>query len=238
MRRALLLGIVAAAGLAVAWVAAQGRVSREMTTERLADNLYVIKDGADGNTAVFIRSEGVVLVDTKSMSGGRPMLEALKTITDKPVTHIVNTHEHFDHVGGNAFLPQHVDVIAHSNAARAMKGMEEFEGPQRQHGLPDRTFDDTLTLFSGAEQITMHYFGAAHTNGDAFIVFRGAGVMHAGDTFPGVNVVSRSGGSAEAYPRTMGRAAAEITGVRTVIPGHGPITTWQAFADSAAALRK
>ena len=52
------------------------------------------------------------------------------------------------------------------------------------------------------------------------------------------HVVSRSGGSAEAYPRTMGRAAAEITGVRTVIPGHGPSTTWHAFADSAAALRR
>jgi cyclase len=238
MTRALPLGIVVAAGLAVAWVAAQGRMSREMTTERLAENLYVIKDGADGNTAVFLRAEGVVLVDTKSLSGGQRLLETLKSITDKPVTHILNTHEHFDHVGGNSFLPAHVEVIAHANAAGAMKRMEQFDDPQRRHGLPDRTFDDTLTLFSGAEQIAMHHFGAAHTSGDAFIVFRGLGVMHAGDTFPGVNVVSRSGGSAEAYPRTMGRAAAEITGVRTVIPGHGPITTWQAFADSAAALRR
>ena len=88
-------------------------------------------------------------------------------------------------------------------------------------------------MFSGPDAIDLYYFGPAHTNGDAFIVFRESGVMHAGDTFPGMNAVTRNGGSEELYPQTMGRAAATISGVRSVIPGHGPIATWEAFAADA-----
>jgi glyoxylase-like metal-dependent hydrolase (beta-lactamase superfamily II) len=236
MKRWLLLGAILATGGAAAYVAAQR--PPQFVTHRLADNLYVVQDSTDGNTAVFIRDTGVVLVDTKSLKAGQQLLEAVRSITTKPVTHILHTHHHYDHVGGNPFFPNHVEVVAHETAAARMTSMEEFSTPERKHGLADRTFKDSLTLFSGADAIELHHFGAAHTDGDAFIVFRGLGVMHAGDTFPGMNAVPRHGGSAEAYPTTMGRAAAAITGVRTVIPGHGPLKTWQDFVDSAATLRQ
>ena len=77
-----------------------------------------------------------------------------------------------------------------------MAGMPEFRDPEHKQGLPDHTFKDTLTLFSGDDVVDLRYFGAAHTDGDAFIVFRRLGVIHVGDTFPGVNVVARDGGSA------------------------------------------
>jgi glyoxylase-like metal-dependent hydrolase (beta-lactamase superfamily II) len=238
MTRWVLLGGILLAGTVIigGYVAAQR--NQEFVVERLADNLVVIKDGNDGNTAVFIRTNGVVLVDTKSLRAGQRLLDVLRTVTDKPVTHILNTHHHYDHVGGNSFFGSHVEVIVHENAATRMTTMEEFSTPERKHGLPERTFKDKLTLFSGSDAIEVHHFGAAHTDNDAFVVFRGPGVMHAGDTFPGMNAVERHGGSAAVYPATMGRAAAEITGVRTVIPGHGPVTNWQAFVDNAAALSK
>jgi cyclase len=232
------LGGILLAGTVVigSYVAAQR--NEDFVVERLADNLVVIKDGNDGNTVVFIRANGVVLVDTKSLRAGQRLLEVLRTVTDKPVTHILNTHHHYDHVGGNSFFATQIEVIVQENAATRMAGMEEFSAPERRHGLPDRTFKDKLTLFSGNDAIEMHHFGPAHTDNDAFIVFRGLGIMHAGDTFPGMNAVERHGGSAAAYSATMNRAATEITGVRTVIPGHGPVTHWQAFVDNAAALRK
>jgi glyoxylase-like metal-dependent hydrolase (beta-lactamase superfamily II) len=236
MTRWMLLGALLATGISAAYVAAQRPA--EFVTHRLADNLYVIQDSTDGNTAVFIRDGGVILVDTKSLKAGQPLLDAVRGITVKPVTHILHTHHHYDHVGGNSFFPNHVEVVAHETAAARMTGMEEFSTPERRHGLADRTFKDSLTLFSGADTIDLHHFGAAHTDGDAFIVFRGLGVMHAGDTFPGMNAVPRHGGSAQTYPTTMSRAATAITGVRTVIPGHGPLKTWQDFVDSAAALRR
>lgn len=235
MKRWTLLAVIPAVGMLAVYLAAQ-RLP-EYSVERLADNLVVIKDDNDGNTAVFIRNDGVVLVDTKSLKAGGKLLEVLKSVTTKPVTHILHTHHHYDHTGGNSFFPAVVEVIAHENAAARMPAMEEFNTPERKHGLPDRTFKDTLTLFSGAETIEMHYFGPAHTDNDAFIVFRGLGIMHAGDTAPGMNAVARHGGSADRYPQTMSGAAA-ISGVRTVIPGHGPLMSWQQFVDNVASLAK
>jgi glyoxylase-like metal-dependent hydrolase (beta-lactamase superfamily II) len=230
-----LLSVILAVGVLAAYLAAQRPA--EFSVERLAENLVVIKDGNDGNTAVFIRSDGVVLVDTKSLKAGQRLLDALKTVTTKPVSHILHTHHHYDHTGGNSYFPAHVEVIAHENAAARMPAMEEFSTPERKHGLPDRTFKDTLTLFSGADAIDLYHFGPAHTDNDAFIVFRGLGIMHAGDTAPGMNAVARHGGSVERYAPTM-RAAAAVTGVRTVIPGHGPLMSWPQFVDNVAALAK
>ena len=229
---AILLGGVLLIG---GYVTAERR--QEFVVERLAENFVVIKDGNDGNTAVFIRADGVVLADTKSLGAGQRLLDVLRTVTDKPVTHILNTHHHYDHVGGNSFFGSHVEVIVHENAAARMQTMKEFGGPERKHGLPDRTFKDTLTLFSGADAIELHHFGPAHTDNDVFVVFRGVGIMHAGDTYPGMNAAVPHGGNPTAYPATMGRAT-QISGVRTVIPGHGPLTNWQAFLDNAAQLRK
>jgi cyclase len=233
MTRAVISGTVVVVGLILVWCCSP---APDFSIEKVSDNLYVVSGGDAGNTAVLVRAERVVLVDTKVAGSGQRILDLVRTVTDRPVTHIINTHTHFDHVGSNAFFAPSVEVVAHENTAGQMQEMDEFSDAANRHGLPDRTFKDTLTLFPGADAIELHYFGAAHTNGDAFIVFRSAGVMHAGDTFPGLNVVTRNGGSAEEYPRTMSRAAAGIAGVHTVIPGHGAVATWQSFVDNARTL--
>src|SRR5687767_799042 len=162
MRRSILGAILLGGALAIGgYVTAQR--TQEFVVERLADNLVVIKDGDDGNTAVFIREAGVVLVDTKSLKHGQRLLNTLKTVTTRPVTHILHTHHHYDHTGGNSYFDVSVEVVAHENAAARMPAMTEFNTPERKHGLPDRTFRDTLTLFSGADAIEMHHFGPAHT---------------------------------------------------------------------------
>ena len=183
--------------MAVAWCAGG---PDELTLHRINDHLFVIA-GDGGNTAAFVRADGVVLVDTKGENSGQRILDLVRTVTDKPITLILNTHTHNDHVGGNHFFASSVVVVAHENTAGQMQDMEEFRAVERKHGLPDITFKDKLTLFAGKDAIDLYYFGAAHTNGDAFIVFRGDGVMHAGDTFPGLNVVERNGGSASIQRR-------------------------------------
>jgi len=201
--------------------------------EKIKENLYMITGGG-GNTAAFITAKGVVLVDTKLANWGQPILDKVKTVTDKPITHIINTHTHGDHVGSNEFFPATVEIVAHENTGTNMAKMDALKGPEKQHAMPDRTYKDRLTLLSGAEAIDLYYFGPAHTNGDAFVVFRDLRVMHAGDVFPRAAtplIDMNNGASGVAYPATIEKAVGAIKNVDTVIPGHSAVTTWQAFVE-------
>jgi glyoxylase-like metal-dependent hydrolase (beta-lactamase superfamily II) len=204
-----------------------------LTIEKVSNNLHVII-GNGGNTAVYVANQGVVIVDTKLANNGQQILDRVKSVTDKPITHIINTHTHGDHVGSNSFFPASVEIVAHANTAANMGKMKNFAEADTKHGLADRTFTDRHTVLSGADAIDLYYFGPAHTNGDAFVVFRSAGVMHAGDVFPGPSspiMDPNNGGSGVSYPDTLAKAAAGIKGIKTVIPGHSGVTTWQAFLD-------
>ncbi len=201
--------------------------------EQVKDNLYMVTGGG-GNTAVFVTGTGVVLVDTKLADWGQAIMDQVKTVTDKPVTHIINTHTHGDHVGSNDFFPASVEVVAHANVSTSMQKMPEFADAAKRHALPDQTYTDTLTVLDGDEAIDLYHFGPAHTNGDTFVVFRNLKVMHAGDVFPnrGTPFLDRSnGGNGVTYPETIARAAAGIKDVETVIPGHSAVTTWAAFVE-------
>ena len=207
------------------------------TIEKVAENLYFVP-GAGGNTGVLVAAKGVVLVDTKLANNGQAILDQVKTVTDRPITHIINTHTHGDHTGSNMFFPATVEIVTHENTSvnMAKEGANpNFNDPANKHGLPDRTFKDRLTLLGGNDAIDLYYFGASHTNGDALVVFRNARVMHSGDMFAnkGQPLIDRNnGGSGIAYPDTIAKAAAGIKGVDRVIAGHSPtVLTWQDFVD-------
>jgi cyclase len=210
--------------------------------EKVKDNLYIITGSSDlaafsgGNTAVFITDAGVVLVDTKLPGWGPTILERVKTVTNKPVTTIINTHSHNDHSGSNEFFTSNVDSMVHENTKANMAKMEEFRGDKAK-ALPKRTFKDKVSIGKGKDQIDLYYFGRGHTNGDTFIVFPALRTMHAGDLFPQKQlplVDTMNGGSMVDYPQTLAKAAAGISNVDTVIPGHRPIATWNEFKEYAA----
>jgi cyclase len=202
--------------------------------EKVANNVYVIP-GAGGNSGVYVAANGVVLVDTKLANNGQAILDQIKTVTNKPITTIINTHTHGDHTGSNQFFPATVDIVTHENTKANMQKMPVFQEAANAHGLPDRTFSDRLTLLAGNDAIDLYYFGASHTNGDALVVFRNARVMHAGDMFAnkGQPLIDRAnGGSGVAYGETIGKAAAGIKNIDRVITGHAPtVMTWQDFVD-------
>jgi glyoxylase-like metal-dependent hydrolase (beta-lactamase superfamily II) len=239
MRRGGILAVLVMAAGAVIAVQGQGGQPQALAIEKVADNLHMITGGG-GNTAVYVAANGVVLVDTKLANNGQQILDRVKSVTNKPITHIINTHTHGDHVGSNEFFPAAVEIVAHQNTAANMAKMKNFAEPATKHGLPDRTFTDRQTLLSGNDAIDLYYFGAAHTNGDAFIVFRNLRVMHAGDAFPGPQLPImdvNNGGSGVSYPGTLAKAAAGIKNVTTVIPGHSGVTNWQAFVDYGEFIR-
>ena len=240
MKRFVLLGTLVIAGALSMTLAAFQQPAQStpnvVTVDKVKDNLYVLKGGG-GNTAAFVTAKGVVVVDTKNPGWGQPILDAIKTITDKPVTTIINTHTHGDHVSGNVEFPATVDVIVQENTKKYMEQTSPVYGLQTTppenifkknegRGLPKRTFTDTWTMGSGDDQIDLRYFGPAHTGGDAYVIFTKHRVMHVGDTFPNrdLPIMDRNnGGSGVSYSSTLAKAA-NAKDVETIINGHNATT--------------
>jgi cyclase len=229
MTRAGVLTSIAVAGLCVTGVAAQRgpRIPPTGAIAHVKDNLYVIP-GAGGNTTVFVASTGVVLVDTKLADNGQAILDQVKTVTDKPVSTIINTHTHPDHNGSNDYFKAArpaVEVVTHENTAKWMAA-----NPRSNAAMtPDRTFADRMTIGTGKDQIDLYHFGPAHTNGDAFVVFRALRAMCIGDVMAwkmAPLIDPATGGSVIALPDTLERAMKGIENVDTVIEGHGDVNTW------------
>jgi cyclase len=247
MRREFVLGTLIAIGsFSLMATGTQAPTSAQLASakiEKVKDNLYIIT-GSDaekqdtftgGNTAVFITDAGVVLVDTKIPGLGPTILDRVKSVTNKPVITVINTHTHADHTGSNEFFGTTVDSIVQENARTTMARMDEFKGDKAKF-LPKRTYKDKLVLGKGKDEIDLYYFGPAHTSGDTFVVFPAIRTMHVGDVFawkalPYVD--TDNGGSVAAHPQTLARVLSSIKNVDTIINGHIPVSTWNDLKEYA-----
>jgi cyclase len=247
MRRTVLAtALLTVGGLAIGAAGLQQQKPQAVRQiQKLRDNLYFLSGGdlaerstwTGGNTLVFVTDKGVVLVDTMLSGAGQGILAQVKSVSDKPVTTIINTHTHFDHTGSNTEFPSTVEFVAHENTRANLAkptcppvtNCDAFKGENAKY-LPKRTFKDRLSLFSGKDQIDLYYFGRGHTNGDTFVVFPAARAMHAGDMFPRAQMpfidVAANGGSAVEFSGTLQKAVATIKNVETVVGGHtvSPVT--------------
>jgi glyoxylase-like metal-dependent hydrolase (beta-lactamase superfamily II) len=218
---------------------------RVVEIEKLKDNLYVGKAlvGGGGNTMIFVRTDGVVVVDTKNPGWGQPLLTAIRTVTDKPVRLIINTHTHGDHVSGNVEFPAEVDVVTHVNTAENMKRMQPNSSntappppniftQNNGRGMPKRTFTDRMTIGEGNERIDLRYFGRAHTNGDAIVLFPAQRVLHIADVFPGTELPimdANNGGTGVGYAETLGKILAfSEQSADVIVNGHRATTSTNA----------
>ena len=248
MKRGVVLGSLIVVGVLTIAAAAQQAAAPAATAlqvEKLRDNLFVLRGGG-GNTAVFVQTDGVTVVDTKNPGWGQPLLTKIRELTNKPVTTVINTHTHFDHVSGNVDFPATVDIVTHENTAAHMKRIAAtpnlppvtgFPGTLPSNvlaqnggrGLPTRTFRDTMTIGAGNDRVDLHYFGRGHTNGDAWVLFPALRVMHAGDIFSGKNLPLldyNSGGTGVEISDTLMRAyIATSKTVDSIVTGHSTVMT-------------
>ena len=244
MKRSVLLGTLLVAGIA-SMAAQTPAAPKVVDILKLKDNLYVLTSStpgnpatfSGGNVAVFITDGGVTLVDDKLAGWGQAVLDKVKSVTDKPITRIINTHTHGDHTGNNGFFGASVEIVAQENTKTNMEKMDAFKGDGAKF-LPAKTFKDKMSIGAGKDRIDLYFFGAGHTSGDTFVVFPALRVLHTGDDFAwkdGPLCDRNNGGSCVALPRTLQKAIAGIKNIDTVIPGHSPMQTpkdleiWQKF---------
>jgi len=214
-------------------------VAQQMRIAPVEQGLYVIS-GEGGNVAALVTDDGVVLVDNMFHRSHDAILAQVASVTDQPITHVLNTHQHDDHAGGNFRLLPIADVIAHANVRKNLTNIRQpyyEDTPGTPIGLPEIVFDDELALFAGGQEIRALYLGRGHTNGDVIVQFPALGVIHTGDLFlsaraprpadrpPGVNIYVdyAQGGSFLEWTATLDRVLA--LDFDTIIPGHGPVTT-------------
>jgi glyoxylase-like metal-dependent hydrolase (beta-lactamase superfamily II) len=240
MTRAILLGsLIAVGGLSLAVSGqAPGPSAKAIAAtkiEKVKDNLYMITGSgvedttafSGGNVAVFITDGGVTIVDAKLPGFGPTIVERVKSVTNKPITRIINTHSHADHTGSNEFFGASIESIVQENTKANMAKMDEFKG--KAQFLPKKTYKDTMKIGAGKDEIDLYHFGPAHTNGDTFIVFPALRTMHVGDVFawkalPYVD--ADNGGSVVQGPKTLTRLLNGVKNVDTIINGHIPVSSW------------
>ena len=221
-----------------------------IVTHRLRNNINVL-EGSGGNIAVLTGPDGKVLVDA-GIGVSRPQLtKALAELGADPVTHLINTHWHFDHADGNAW-PNSVGakIIAQQNTARHLSEIQRVEDwdynflPLSEAGIPSETFANEHSLNLNGASIALKYYGPAHTDSDISVTFTEANIVHVADTFwngiyPFIDY--STGGSIDGMIAASDANLAATNADTIIIPGHGkPVSNkaeLQEFRDMLVAIR-
>ena len=202
-------------------------------TEAVAPGVYVLY-GSGGNIGASVGPDGVFLIDDQYAVMTARITEALAKIAPEPPRFVLNTHWHGDHTGGNENLAGKGSLIVAHDNVRARMSTEQFSKffdrstPASPAGaLPAVTFNDSLSFHLNGEDIRGYHAPQAHTDGDVFIHFRKANVIHTGDiVFAGMYpfVDLDSGGSIAGVVAAVDRML-EIADAKTrIVPGHGEVT--------------
>jgi len=225
--RKLALLLVLAAPLA----SAQDWMATSFDHTEVSPGIYMLR-GADGQlpvggTGLLVGEEYVVLIDDSFAALGPALLEKIEELAGRPADFIINTHAHGDHTGSNQFQAEHgAIIVAHDNLRSRMEA-----DPRQNTGpgaLPIITFSNEMTFHVNGHEAFVFHIEAAHTDGDAAILFREANVIATGDLlfhnlFPFIDL--DSGGNVAGYQAGMQRLIELSNDETKIMPGHGPVAT-------------
>ena len=201
-----------------------------IVTHKLRNNISVL-EGSGGNVAVLTGPDGKVLVDA-GIGVSRPqMTKALADLGADPVTHLINTHWHFDHTDGNAWLNSvGAKIIAQENTLGFLSHVQRVEDwdynfvSPPANGLPSEVFASERALSLNGQSINLKHYNPAHTDSDISVTFAEADVVHVADTFwNGVYpfIDYSTGGSIDGMIAASDANLAATTDKTIIIPGHG-----------------
>ena len=243
--------ILASAILTVQSAAGQAPDFSQVTikTETLAPGIHMLT-GDGGNIGLSAGDDGAFLVDDQFAPLTEKIVAAVKTLTDKPVRFVINTHWHGDHTGGNEnFGRAGAVIVAHENVRKRMSTEQFNEAFKRttpaapRGALPIVTFSESVTLHLNGDDVRVTHVAPAHTDGDSIVHFTKANVIHMGDLYvnggyPFIDI--SSGGEVNGIIAAADQALAMGNDSTKIIPGHGALGTKAAlkqYRDVVATVR-
>src|SRR5215469_7789775 len=225
--------------------------SSPVTAYKLRGNVTVL-EGSGGNIAVLTGADGKLLVDA-GISVSRPQLtQALSGLSSEPITHLINTHWHFDHASGNDWLHSvGAKIIAHENTRKHLSEVQRVEDwdynflPSPAGAIPSEVLSANRTLKLNGASLELKLYKPAHTDGDLSVTFAEADILHVADTYwngiyPFIDY--STGGSIDGMIAASDANLAAATENTIIIPGHGKPVSNKAelkeFRDMLVAVRE
>jgi len=204
----------------------------EFTTFQLSDTIYMLR-GSGGNVGISVGEDGLYIIDDQVAPVTGQFLEAIRKISTKPVSFVINTHYHADHTGGNETIGKAgAVIIAHDNIHKRMNTeqvsifMKNTTPPYAHEAMPVVTFNDRVSLHLNGETATAYHVANGHTDGDSIIHFPVSNVIHMGDMYfnglyPYVDL--DAGGAIQGMVEAADLALTLADDTTRIIPGHGPL---------------
>ena len=205
------------------------------TLVKLSSHVYaILSEGEAGNIAIYENPDGLVLVDDQWVELLPKVKKLLATISNKPVKYVLNTHFHYDHSDGNkVFGKEGAIIISHDNIRKRLEEKQVLslsnlvQKAYPFEALPFITFSDSLTLNEPNEKIKIYHVKNAHTDGDSFIEFRDANIIHTGDVFVRYGfpyIDDNNGGNIYGMIEAINMLINYTNDSTKIIPGHGQIS--------------
>jgi len=209
-------------------VNAQTMADANITVQQAAGDVYMLK-GPGGNIGVLATDKGLLLVDDKFAPLAEKIETAMKGIEDKSLKYVVNTHYHGDHTGSNKFFSHKAPIFAHENVRTRLSNKKDHHADS----LPVVTYKEGITIHLDNEEVQLTHLPSGHTDGDTYVYFKNANVLHTGDLFFEVGfpyVDLKSGGSVKGYLKSVKHMLKHTPTDVVIIPGHGKLTNKESLA--------
>jgi len=203
-------------------------------TTKLAEGLHLIA-GPGGNIGVFTWPEGKLAIDSGVAGASDAILLQMDSFGPQPLRILINTHWHYDHTDGNeAFRKKGALIVSHENVRNRMSSAQYIDffhahiPASPSAALPESTFPSSTSFNLGTEEIRVTHVPPAHTDGDSFIQFVNANVVHTGDLgfngfYPFIDY--STGGKVDGMIAGVNKVLTICNNATKIIPGHGPVMT-------------